>query len=68
MAKELALIVKGNRYAGWDLALTEKGWVMIEGNARGQFVWQIPSGKGFLKEANQILERLGVRKLTKPGV
>ena len=59
LAKELAMIVKGNRYAGWDLALTDKGWVMVEGNSRGQFVWQMPRQKGFLEETNQILKRLG---------
>lgn len=64
LAKELALIVKGNRYAGWDLALTEKGWIMVEGNARGQFVWQIPTQKGFMKEANQILKRLKMKEMT----
>jgi len=65
MVKELAEVVEGNRYAGWDLALTEKGWVMIEGNARGQFVWQIPRQKGFLAETNEILKRLGVAPLKK---
>ncbi len=68
MAKELATIVDGNRYAGWDLALTEKGWVMIEGNARGQFVWQIPLQKGYLDEANGILRRLGMPEMKKLGV
>ncbi len=63
LVKELATVVKGNRYAGWDLALTEKGWVMIEGNARGQFVWQIPTQKGFLAEANAILKRLNMPPL-----
>ncbi len=68
MAKELAMIVKGNRYAGWDLALTENGWVMIEGNARGQFVWQMPRQKGFLKEANDILKRLGLPEMKKLSI
>lgn len=68
IAKELALIVKGNRYSGWDLALTEKGWVMIEGNARGQFVWQMPRQKGFLKDANAILRRLGLSEMKKLSV
>ena len=64
LAKELATVVKGNRYAGWDLALTEKGWIMIEGNARGQFIWQISSQKGFKKEANKILKLLGLPQMT----
>ncbi len=65
LAKELAMIVKGNRYAGWDLALTDKGWVMVEGNSRGQFVWQMPRQKGFLEETNQILKRLGKHQFEK---
>lgn len=68
IAKELALIVEGNRYSGWDLALTEKGWVMIEGNARGQFLWQMPRQKGFLKDANVILRRLGLPEMKKLSI
>ena len=68
IAKELATVVDGNRYAGWDLALTDKGWVMIEGNARGQFVWQIPLQKGFLAETNAILRRLGMQEMEKLGI
>lgn len=63
-AKELATVVKGNRYAGWDLALTDKGWGLVEANARGQFVWQMPLQKGFLAETNAILRRLGMREMT----
>lgn len=68
IAKELAQIVKGNRYAGWDLALTERGWCMIEGNARGQFVWQIPRQKGWLAEANAILKRLNYPEMKKLSI
>ena len=64
LAKELATVVKGQRYIGWDLALTEKGWVMVEGNAMSQFVgWQIPTQKGFMAEANNILKELGKKSL-----
>ncbi len=68
MAIELADIVKGNRYSGWDLALTENGWIMIEGNARGQFVWQMPRQKGWLSEANAILRRLGLNEMKKLSI
>ncbi len=64
LVKELATVVKGNRYAGWDLALTEKGWALVEANARGQFLWQMPLQKGFLAETNAILRRLGLREMT----
>ena len=32
LSKELAYIVPTNRYTGWDLAHTDKGWIMVEGN------------------------------------
>lgn len=28
------------RYIAWDFALTSKGWVLIEANSMGQFLWQ----------------------------
>lgn len=64
LAKELAMEVKDNRYTGWDLALTKEGWVMVEGNPMGQFVgWQIPTQKGFMAEANNILKELRLKPL-----
>ncbi len=37
LVKELSEVVPSNRYIGWDLALTDNGWIMVEGNARGEF-------------------------------
>lgn len=66
LARELAQVIPENRYTGWDLALTENGWVMVEGNARGQFIgWQITLQKGFLPELVRILKRLGRKDLLK---
>ena len=62
-AKELAYVTPDNRYTGWDLALTDSGWVMVEGNNMGQFLWQIPTQKGFRDEQNNILKRLGINRL-----
>ena len=59
-AKELAQVTPDNRYTGWDLALTDSGWIMVEGNSTGQFVWQIPEQKGSREELNNILKRLGI--------
>lgn len=34
-------------YVGWDLAHTDQGWVLVEGNSCGQFVgFQLPTQKG----------------------
>lgn len=56
---ELAQVLPSNRYTGWDLALTDDGWVLVEANRCGQFVWQIPMQQGFREEINGILKRLG---------
>ena len=50
LAKELITVLPTVRWVGWDLALTDDGWVMIEGNERAQFVFQIPDKKGCRKE------------------
>lgn len=64
LAKELASVVKGQRYTGWDLAFSDRGWMMVEGNAMSQFVgWQIPTQKGFMPEAQQILKELHKKAL-----
>ena len=53
-AKDLAMVVPSVRYVGWDLALTDKGWLMVEGNDKGQFVFQCPDQKGFRNELIQL--------------
>ncbi|MBQ9953607.1 MAG: hypothetical protein IJO92_04700 [Clostridia bacterium] len=58
LVKELAEIIEGNRYVGWDLALTEDGWKMIEGNPCGQFVIQIATQKGIKKEIEDYIARM----------
>ena len=50
LAKELITVLPTVRWVGWDLALTDEGWVLIEGNERAQFVFQIPDKKGCRKE------------------
>ena len=51
LAKELADVIPECRFVGWDLALTEDGWVMVEGNAHGQFLgFQLPRLQGAKKE------------------
>ena len=55
-AKKLASMVPDVRYCGWDLALTKDGWVMIEGNEDGQFVFQYFDHKGCSKEIMKVLK------------
>ena len=57
-ATKLALSCPENRYTGWDLALTENGWVLIEGNARAQFlVGQICDRVGKKKEMDALVKQ-----------
>lgn len=59
LAKELAMVVPDNHYCGWDLVLTDYGWVLQEANDRGGFKgFQLQ--KGFRKELMDILKELGV--------
>lgn len=61
LVTELAKVVPDNHYTGWDLALREDGWVLVEANRRGQFVWQIASQKGFREEIDHYLKQLGLK-------
>lgn len=49
LIEELSKIIPKQKYVGWDLALTEQGWVMVEGNSWGQFI------------GNQMTELKGIR-------
>ena len=58
IVKQMAQVVPSVRYVGWDMALTPKGWVMIEGNDKGQFIWQVADRKGFRDEFEKIKKEL----------
>lgn len=47
MVKEAALIVPQVRTIGWDVAITDNGCLLIEGNSQwNKDTWQIPAGYG----------------------
>ena len=58
MVTELAHVVEGNKYIGWDMALTDNGWVMVEGNPRGQLLIQIASQKGIKHELEEYISQM----------
>lgn len=59
LVKELALILPSNRYIGWDIAHTDAGWVVVEGNARGQFIGQqMADVVGRKAELDEIMKRI----------
>lgn len=60
-AKELTTVVPDNRYCGWDIALTENGWVLQEANSHGGIVAiQCPLGRGIRKEMDALMAELGL--------
>ena len=63
-AKTMALKNPSVKYVGWDMALSKsKGWVMIEGNDKGQWGFQYVRQEGFRDEMNVILRELGKKEL-----
>ncbi len=62
LANKLCQIVPDVRYVGWDLALTDKGWVVIEGNDKGMFEGiQMPLQKGFRPRLEKILTEMNIK-------
>lgn len=58
-----AQILPKVRYVGWDVAVTKTGCVLIEGNDKGRWSFQIPKQEGFREEMNAILKRLGKKPI-----
>ena len=59
-AQQLAAQLPDLHYAGWDIALTDNGWVLVEGNPRAQLIFQISEQKGFRTEMDCILNEMGI--------
>lgn len=56
LAKECARKFERVNYVGWDLALTPRGWCVVEGNDYGGVVMpQIAYGRGMKKEFEDII-------------
>ncbi len=59
----LANELKVKKYVGWDCALTDQGWVMVEGNSHGQFVNQYPNKNGMRDRVRKYFYPvLGIKK------
>lgn len=57
MVKEAALVVPEVRSIGWDVAITNKGPILIEGNSQwNKDTWQIPAGYGKKHIISRILK------------
>lgn len=60
LAETAALRIKADaRIVGWDLAYTDKGWVIVEGNAFGQLIGQQMCDKvGKKKEFDALMAKI----------
>ncbi len=52
--KELSSRLPTIRYISWDMAWTNKGWAIMEGNFRGAFMWQFFRQKGMKAEFEEM--------------
>lgn len=59
-AKEISNQIPEYRYIGWDIALSKKGWCIVEFNGKsGISCLETAAGRGFKKEFEEILRGLG---------
>ena len=58
MVRHLATEVGGLRYIGWDLAHTDKGWILVEANTSPGILPPMVTGKGVAKEFYSIKHRM----------
>lgn len=61
LAKELATVVPTNRYTGWDLAHTDDGWVMVEGNSISAMMCQYTHDAGCKQQMTEWFKEIGVK-------
>lgn len=63
LVKNLASVMEDMCYVGWDIAHTDKGWVMVEGNPRGQMIMmQLFHKNGFKSELESYINQKKFKK------
>lgn len=63
LVKKAAQVLPKVHYVGWDVAVTNEGCVLIEGNDKGRWSFQFAKQEGFRDEMNAILRELGKPEL-----
>ena len=58
LVRSLATNTAGLRFIGWDLALTDQGWVLVEANTSPGILSPMVTGKGIRKEFYQIKKQM----------
>ena len=59
LAKEVAQVIPKVHYVGWDFALTDNGWVMVEGNDIAQLIgYQQATHRGIKPEFLEIQSQM----------
>lgn len=63
LVKKAAQVLPKVHYVGWDVAVTNEGCILIEGNDKGRWSFQFAKQEGFRDEMNAILRELGKKEL-----
>lgn len=58
MVRNLATKVGDLRFIGWDLALTDKGWILVEANTSPGILSPMVTGQGVREEFRRIKRRM----------
>lgn len=55
-AKDAHSRLADQQYIAWDFALTPKGWILVEANSMGQFLWQYATKRGVKKRFMELMK------------
>lgn len=59
MCIDMAKVIPSVKCIGWDMALTDKGWIVVEGNGMTQFIVpQIVFKRGIKKEVLNLIDKV----------